>query len=61
MTADDFNAWMEHMKFNVTHAAGALGISRNSVDKYRVAGAPDLVALACAALAYGLPMWRRPA
>jgi hypothetical protein len=61
MTADDFNAWLAHMKLNDAQATRALGLgSRNTLVKYKAEGAPGYIALACAALAYGLPAWRRP-
>ena len=60
MSAEDFNAWLEHMNFNDAAATRALGLgSRNTLVKYKAEGAPVYVALACAALAYGLPAWRR--
>lgn len=60
MTADDFNAWMEHMELNVSKTARRLGLSRNTVAKYQTEGAPDHIAYACAAIAFGLPKWKRP-
>jgi len=57
MTAKDFAAWLDHMKLKKRPAAEALGISRNSVDRYLENGAPRTVALACAAIAFGLPPW----
>lgn len=61
MEAKDFTAWMEHMNFNDSTAARALGISRTSVIKYKADGAPLSIGLACAALAFGLPAWRKVA
>lgn len=37
----------------------ALGISENTMTAWRRNGAPRHVALACAAIAFGLPAWRR--
>lgn len=59
MTADDFAAWLEHMGFNILQASARLGMSRNTVARYMKEGAPVSVGLACAALAFGLPAWRR--
>ncbi len=59
MTGDDFTAWMAHMGFNIAKTSTGLGISRNSVSKYMAEGAPDYIALACSALAQGLPKWRK--
>ena len=59
MTADDFTAWMAHMGLNKLQTASALAISRNTVTKYMSEGAPDYIALACSALAQGLPKWRK--
>jgi len=50
MTAEEFNAWMEYMQLNDVSASDRLGVSRNSVAKYRTEGAPRTVALACAAI-----------
>ncbi|PIE07539.1 MAG: hypothetical protein CSA74_06950 [Rhodobacterales bacterium] len=61
MTADDFNAWMDHMGFSGLEAARQLGIGKNTVPTYRREGAPKHIALACAALAFGLPPWRKVA
>jgi len=55
MDAKSFCDWMERMDFNNLEAAAALGISRNTVPTYRKEGAPLYIALACAALSYGLP------
>lgn len=61
MTAQDFENWLDHMGLKGAGAARALGLAPNSVVKYRREGAPLTVALACAALAFGLPPWSRPA
>jgi hypothetical protein len=60
MTAADFRAWLAHMAFKSdTEAARALGCGRNSIAAWKKKAPPDYIALACAALAYGLPAWRR--
>jgi plasmid maintenance system antidote protein VapI len=57
MTSDSLAAWMERLGFNKVRAAAALGISRNTLDGYLTGkhDIPKTVALACAAIAYGLP------
>lgn len=60
MDAKDFAAWIDHMNISDAEAARRLDIARNSVAKYRREGAPGYIGLACAALAFGLPTWRRP-
>lgn len=57
MTASDFAAWLAHMGLSQRQAASALGIDRNSVNKYAKDGAPPSIGYACAALAAGLPQW----
>lgn len=57
MTAADFNAWMQHMGFNIADVARVLGIGRNTVPRYMAEGAPGHIGYACAAIAFGLPKW----
>lgn len=57
MTGDQFRAWMEAVGLNKAQAAARLGLSRNSVAKYEVEGAPIAIAYACAAVAAGLTPW----
>lgn len=59
MTGEDFTAWMAHMKFRKADAAEALGLGRNTVPRYMEEGAPLYIALACTALAQGMPAWRK--
>lgn len=57
VTPTTLTAWMQRLGFNKVQAAKALGISRSALDGY-LSGKypiPKLVALACAALSYGLP------
>lgn len=58
MTGEDFTAWMAHVGWNVSKTATAFDMSRNTVAKYLREGAPDHVAYACAAIAFGLPKWQ---
>lgn len=50
MSAEEFEAWLEEMGFSGLEAAKRLGVSKNSVVKYRTEGAPGYIRLACAAL-----------
>ncbi|RYF29915.1 MAG: hypothetical protein EOO23_06335 [Comamonadaceae bacterium] len=58
MTAEDFCAWLEKEKLNDSAAARALDLSRNTIVKYKAEGAPLHIALACAAISFGLPPWK---
>ena len=63
MTAADFHAWRQRMGLKKNEAARALGIGVRTLDYYEAgqrseggaAPIPQTVALACAALAFGLP------
>lgn len=57
MSAPNFTAWLAHMGLNDTKAAEQLGCGRNSIRIWRQRGAPRYIALACAALSFGLPPW----
>lgn len=60
MTKEDFRAWREHMGLNRKQACDALGLGRNTPQRYEDGKAeiPRYVGLACAALAHGLQPWR---
>lgn len=60
MKAEDFTAWREKMGLNRVQSAEALGLSRNMPKRYEDGEAeiPLYIALACAALDFGLPPWR---
>ena len=47
------------MGFNKAETHRRLGITRSTIDSYLEKGAPEHIALACAALAYGLPAWKK--
>lgn len=60
MTGSDLVLWRATMKLSKLSAAKALGCSRVTLDKYEsgASAIPLYVALACAAISYGLPPWR---
>lgn len=58
MKAEDFDAWVILSGLSEREISRVMGLSRNSVAKYRVHGAPVYIGYACAALTYGLAMWR---
>lgn len=57
MTPASLSAWMARQKLNKMDAATALGIARSTLDRYLVGETeiPRYIALACAAVAHGLP------
>lgn len=57
MTPKSLSAWRERLGLNKSEASRRLGLSRNAYDGYEggVRRIPLYVALACSALAYGLP------
>lgn len=61
MTSSDLDAWLTLMDWSVREACRQLEISN---DRWRrmMAGQriPRHIALACAAIAFGLPAWRQP-
>ncbi len=68
MSPIDFSAWLTLMgrggrPLSEREAARRLGVCRNTVKGYRRGEAriPAHIALACSALAFGLPEWRRAA
>lgn len=50
---------MCYLYLKIEAAARKLGCANNTVVKYRRDGAPDYIGLACAALAFGLPHWKK--
>jgi transcriptional regulator with XRE-family HTH domain len=57
MTPSTLLAWRERLGFNRAEAARKLGLSRNTYCAYEagINRIPLYIALACAAVAYGLP------
>lgn len=57
MTAASLTAWRERLHLNRAEAALKLGCSRNALAGWEAGRhpVPDYIALACAALAHGLP------
>jgi predicted DNA-binding transcriptional regulator AlpA len=57
MTGSSMSAWMDRLHLNKVQAASALGISRATLDRYLsdTMTIPRVVALACSAVAMGLP------
>lgn len=57
MNGETFKAWRKRHKFSQTAAAATLGCSRTSIKNWESAPERELpryVALACAAISYGL-------
>jgi DNA-binding XRE family transcriptional regulator len=57
MTPDSLSSWRTRLGLNKSGAAKALGLSRNALEAYEKGERriPLYIALACSALAYGLP------
>lgn len=57
MTAVAFLAWRQRLGLTAVAAAKALGCSRNTIAAYEAGRTPvpRYIALACAAVAFGLP------
>jgi len=57
LTPESLKAWRERLGLNKSEAALRLGLARNTYTAYEEGRAeiPLYVALACAAIAYGLP------
>jgi DNA-binding XRE family transcriptional regulator len=57
MNPASLSSWRERLGLNKSGAAKALGLSRNALESYEKGERriPLYIALACSALAYGLP------
>lgn len=57
MTPDSLAAWMTRLHLTKTQAASSLGLARSTLDRYLDGSVkiPPYIALACAAIAHGLP------
>lgn len=62
MTAEDFAAWVEHMKatrnWSKRECARQLNCGINQIARWSRAGAPRYIGLACGALSSGIPSWQ---
>lgn len=58
MTADAFEDWRKAMKISGAEAARLLGVTANTITRYKTEGAPKAVALACSALYHRLEEWK---
>jgi DNA-binding CsgD family transcriptional regulator len=58
MNAKAFMAWLEAMDISAAEAARLLGVSPNTVTKYKRRGARKETALACSALYHRLQEWK---
>ena len=59
MTAEEFNAWLDHMNISGLEASRKLGAGKDTITNWKRNGAPHYIGLACAALAFGLPAWKQ--
>lgn len=57
MTPQSMRSWLAAMKISAAEGARLLGVHPNTMTKYKAEGAPQHVALACAALYHRLEPW----
>lgn len=62
MTGAELTEWRKRMKLTKVAAAAALGLGRNSIPRFESGEypVPKTVALACAAISFGLPPYGSP-
>lgn len=58
MTPNEFCEWLKAMKITGAVAARLLGVNVNTITRYKREGAPQTVALACAALYHRIGAWK---
>lgn len=65
MTSEAFNAWRllvnrgKDRPLSERETAELLGCSRTAIRGWSTKGAPKYIALACSAIAHGLPEWEK--
>ena len=63
MSAADFAAWVAYMKetrgWSARECASHLGCGVNQIARWSKKDPPAYIGFACAALAFGLPAWRK--
>lgn len=57
MTAHDFIEWLDVMWLSDEEAARHLFVSIDDINRFKYEGASKIIALACAAIAVGVPAW----
>jgi len=57
MTAYDFIEWLDVMWLSDEEAARRLFVSIDEINRFKYEGASMTIALACAAIASGVPAW----
>jgi transcriptional regulator with XRE-family HTH domain len=58
MTSEEFQSWLKAMQISAAKAAELLDVKPNTITRYKRDGAPQTVALACAALYHRLEEWK---
>lgn len=63
MTGADFAAWIAHMRetrgWSQAECLRRLGAGMNQAARWREHGTPLYIALACGAINFGVPPWRK--
>lgn len=58
MTAQEFNGWLQAMRITAAEAGRLLGVTPNTITRYKRQGGPKSIGLACAALYHRLEEWK---